>query len=55
MVDFYQIIVLTFIVTALWDVGLRYLSLNFDKTPNIVKNTLPFMKDLKPYFQNTHC
>ena len=50
MTDYYEIIILTFIVTAIWDVCLRYLSLNFDELPNIVKDYLPFMKDLELYF-----
>jgi hypothetical protein len=46
-----NLIILTFIVTALWDVSLRFMALNFDKTPGIIQNVLPFIGDLKPYFK----
>ena len=42
--------ILTFIITGLWDVVLRFMSLNFDSLPNIIKNILPFIKYLQPYF-----
>ena len=42
--------ILTFIITGLWDVVLRFMSLNFDSLPNIIKNVLPFIKYLQPYF-----
>ena len=31
-----QIIILTFVITALWDVVLRFMALNFNKLPNII-------------------
>tara|TARA_Y100000389_G_C17345090_1_gene455423 strand:- start:223 stop:648 length:426 start_codon:yes stop_codon:yes gene_type:complete len=40
---------LTFIVTAIWDVILRTLSL-YDPIPSI-NSHLPFIQDLKPYFK----
>ena len=40
------LIILTFIVTALWDVVLRLLSLNYEI------NWLPFIEYLKPYFKH---
>ena len=42
--------ILTFIITGLWDVVLRFMSLNFDSLPNIIKNILPFIKYLQRYF-----
>ncbi len=38
-------------ITALWDVALRFMSLNFEKIPNIIQTTMPFIYDLKPYFK----
>lgn len=46
-----QIIILTFVITALWDVVLRFMALNFNKLPNIIKNLMPFIGDLEPYFK----
>jgi len=46
-----EIIILTFVITALWDVVLRFMALNFDKVPSIIKNTMPFIGDLEPYFK----
>ena len=41
--------VVTFIVTALWDVVLRVMSENYDKLPSILQvNTMVY---LKPYFE----
>ena len=48
----YKLIIITFIVTALWDVALRFMSLNFEKLPNTIKDTMPFIEDLKPYFKH---
>lgn len=48
-----NLIILTFVITALWDVSLRYMALNFDKVHGIIKNTMPFIGDLEPYFK-TH-
>ena len=31
-----NLIILTFVVTALWDVALRFMALNFNKLPNII-------------------
>ena len=47
-----QLIILTFVVTALWDVVLRFISLHFDKIPYIIQNTMPFIGDLQPYFKH---
>ena len=41
----------TFIVTALWDIVLRYMCENYSALPEVIKNTLPFIKDLIPYFK----
>lgn len=47
-----QLIILTFVVTALWDVVLRFMSLHFNKLPEFLQNLMPFIGDLKPYFQH---
>ena len=47
-----NLVIATFVVTALWDVLLRYMSLNFEKIPKIIQQRMPFIKDLKPYFQH---
>ena len=49
--NYYKLIILTFTITALWDVCLRFMSLNHKKLPKIINKTMPFIKDLKPYFQ----
>jgi len=46
-----EIIILTFVITALWDVVLRFMALNFNKLPSIIKNAMPFIGDLQPYFK----
>lgn len=46
-----EIIILTFVITALWDVVLRFMALNFNKLPSIIKNLMPFIGDLEPYFK----
>ena len=46
-----QLIILTFVVTALWDVVLRFMSLNFEKIPKIIQTMMPFIGDLTPYFK----
>ena len=46
-----NLIILTFIVTALWDVVLRFMSLNFEKIPSIIQYSMPFIGDLKAYFK----
>jgi hypothetical protein len=45
-------IIITFIVTALWDIILRFMSLNFNSLPSIMQYSMPFINDLKPYFQH---
>lgn len=47
--EMYKLIILTFIVTALWDVTLRSLSL-YNLIPFLSKN-MKFIQYLKPYFQ----
>ena len=49
--NYYKLIILTFTVTALWDVCLRFMALNYEKLPKIINSMMPFIKDLKPYFQ----
>ena len=34
-----------------WDVCLRFMALNYEKLPKIINSMMPFIKDLKPYFQ----
>ena len=46
-----QLIILTFVVTSLWDVVLRFMSLNFEKIPKIIQTMMPFIGDLNPYFK----
>ena len=46
-----ELIILTFVITALWDVVLRFMALNFNKLPSIIKNLMPFIGDLEPYFK----
>lgn len=46
-----QLYILTFIVTALWDVVLRFLALNWESLPPTIKFIFPFIKYLIPYFQ----
>lgn len=48
----YQLIILTFIVTGLWDVLLRLFSLNYNSLPSIMKNYFPFIGYLTPYFEH---
>ena len=45
------LIILTFVVTALWDVVLRFMSLHFNKLPAFLQKLMPFIGDLKPYFK----
>ena len=48
----HKLIIITFIITALWDVVLNYMSSNYDKLPSVVNNNMPFIKELEPYFQH---
>lgn len=48
--DYYLLIILTFVVTALWDVALRFMSLNYDKLPKFFQ--MDFVEDLIPYFKH---
>lgn len=47
--EMYKLIILTFIITALWDVILRTLSLY--NPLSFLSNQMEFIKYLKPYFQ----
>ena len=44
-----KIYIITFIITAIWDIILRFLSLNYDKLPIFMKYN--FIKYLQPYFK----
>jgi len=44
------LIILTFVVTGLWDVVLRFMSLNYNKLPKYFQ--MDFVKDLLPYFKH---
>ena len=46
-----EMVILTFVVTGLWDVVLRIMNENFDDLPDIIKQVLPFIKYLDPYFK----
>ena len=46
-----ELIILTFIVTGLWDVVLRIMNENWEILPPFIKNLLPFIKYLDPYFK----
>lgn len=51
--DYYKLIIITFIVTACWDILLRYLSLNHNKIFDYIGIKMPyFIRILKPYFEN---
>ena len=45
-----RLLILTFIITALYDVLLRYMSLNYNKLPAFFK-WFDFIKYLTPYFK----
>ena len=47
--NIYRIIIVTFIVTGIWDVILRTITL-YNPIPYI-HEIMPFIKDLKPYFE----
>ncbi len=47
--NIYRIIIVTFIVTGIWDIVLRTITL-YNPVPYI-HEIMPFMKDLKPYFE----
>ena len=44
-----KLYIVTFVITALWDVVLRLMVENYDKLPELIK--LDFMEYLIPYFQ----
>lgn len=44
------LIILTFIVTGLWDVVLRFMSLNYNKLPKYFQ--IDFVENLIPYFKH---
>ena len=44
-----KLYILTFIIASIWDIVLRFLSLNYDKIPNILK--YDFIRYLIPYFK----
>ena len=44
-----KLYIVTFVITALWDVVLRIMVENYDKLPELIK--LDFMEYLIPYFQ----
>ena len=48
--DYYLFIILTFVVTALWDVVLRFMALNYNKLPKYFQ--IDFVKELIPYFKH---
>ena len=46
-----QLYAATFVVTALWDVVLRYMSEHHSYLPKVIQQRLPFIKYLVPYFK----
>jgi len=46
-----NLIINTFIITALWDIVLRKFSKNYYYLPNILKNNFKFIEYLIPYFE----
>lgn len=44
------LIILTFIVTGIWDIVLRFMSLNYNKLPKYFQ--MDFVKNLIPYFKH---
>lgn len=44
-----KLYILTFVITALWDIVLRFLSEGYESLPEIMK--YDFIKYLKPYFE----
>ncbi len=45
-----NVIIVTFIITAIWDIILRKLSENYYDLPNFIKNNMVFVEYLIPYF-----
>jgi hypothetical protein len=46
-----NVIIVTFIITAIWDVILRKLSENYYELPSFIKNNMVFVEYLIPYFE----
>jgi len=46
-----NVIIHTFIITAVWDIILRKLSENYYNLPEIIKNNAKFIEYLIPYFE----
>jgi len=46
-----KLIIYTFIVSSIWNVLLNYMSNHFDKLPFWFQKLMPFIGNLKPYFQ----
>ena len=49
--EYCSLYMLTFAVTALWDIVLRHLSENFKSLPHAIRTTFPFIEYLTPYFK----
>jgi len=45
-----NVIIVTFIITAIWDILLRKLSENYYDLPDFIKNNMVFVEYLIPYF-----
>ena len=45
-----NVIIVTFIITAIWDILLRKLSENYYNLPDFIKNKMIFVEYLIPYF-----
>jgi hypothetical protein len=46
-----NVIIATFIITAVWDIILRQLSENYYNLPEFIKNNFKFIEYLIPYFE----
>lgn len=46
-----NVIIVTFIITAIWDILLRKLSENYYDLPDFIKNNMVFVEYLIPYFE----
>jgi hypothetical protein len=45
------ILILTFLITGIWDVVLRFMSENYSSLPSFLQETFPFIERLQPYFE----
>ena len=48
--DYKLLIILTFIITGIWDIVLRFMTLNYEKLPTYFQ--MDFVENLIPYFKH---